>query len=136
MKTIVRKTILALVIPAAVVLAWFYTTIYGLDKFIIPNELGRFGLNDRSDLIYNEDCSFDILIQKEKPSGEMIKNWLPNDGKPSLIVLRFYLPTDKLLKDEWKYPKIIYHLNLNASTHSVISASAFSLLSSSHTIYN
>lgn len=82
-------------------------SIYGLDKFIIPNELGRFGLNDRSDLVYNEDGSFDILIQKEKPLGKMVKNWLPNDGKPSLIVLRFYLPTDKLLKDEWKYPEII-----------------------------
>lgn len=81
-------------------------SIYGLDKFIIPNELGRFGLNDRSNLTYNEDGSFDILIQKDRPSDKLVSNWLPNDGKPSLIVLRFYLPTEKLLKDEWKYPEI------------------------------
>lgn len=35
------------------------------------NEIGRFGLNDRSDLVYNEDGSFDILIQKERPKGKM-----------------------------------------------------------------
>lgn len=81
-------------------------SIYGLDKFIISNEIGRFGLNDRSDLVYNEDGSFDILIQKERPEGKMVNNWLPNVGKPSLIVLRFYLPTEQLLKDEWRYPEI------------------------------
>lgn len=81
-------------------------SIYGLDKFIIANEIGRFGLNDRSDLVYNEDGSFDIIIQKERPEEKMVNNWLPNVGKPSLIVLRFYLPTEQLLKDEWKYPEI------------------------------
>ena len=81
-------------------------SIYGLDKFAIPNEMNRFGLNDRSDLVYNEDGSFDILIQKERPEGEMVRNWLPNGGQPSLIVLRFYLPTKQLLNNEWKYPEI------------------------------
>lgn len=82
-------------------------SIYGLNKFIIPNEIDRFGLNDRSDLVYNEDGSFDIFIQKNRPEGEMERNWLPNAGQPSLIVLRFYLPTEQLLKDEWKYPEIL-----------------------------
>lgn len=58
-------------------------------------------------IAYNEDGSFDIFIQKNRPEGEMERNWLPNAGQPSLIVLRFYLPTEQLLKDKWKYPEIL-----------------------------
>lgn len=81
-------------------------SVYGLNKFVIPNEQNRFGLNDRSNLVYNKDGSFDILIQKDRPEREMVNNWIPNAGQPVLVVLRFYLPKEQLLKDEWRYPEI------------------------------
>ena len=62
----------------------------------------------RSDIEYNEDGSFDIYIQKSEPEGIRKMNWLPNEGKPSLIVLRLYLPSEQIIKGEWKNPDIIF----------------------------
>lgn len=82
-------------------------TVYGDDKFQIPNEINRYGINDRSDITINSDGSFDIYVQREKPSAEKVKNWLPSGEKGIQLVLRLYLPQQSILDGSWKLPIVV-----------------------------
>lgn len=81
-------------------------TVYGEDQFLIPNELDRNGINDRSPLILNDDGSLDIYIQKERPSEDKVNNWLPVGKDAFGLVLRMYSPEDAILEGTWNLPKI------------------------------
>lgn len=80
---------------------------YGDDKFQIPNEINRYGINDRSDIAINPDGSFDIYLQGKRPAEDRIKNWLPSGENGFLIVLRLYLPQQSILDGSWKLPTVI-----------------------------
>lgn len=80
---------------------------YGTDKFQIPNEIGRYGLNDRSKIDLNEDGSFDIYVQRSRPSDSEFNNWIPSGDKGICLVLRLYLPRKEILDGSWKLPRII-----------------------------
>lgn len=82
-------------------------TAYGDDKFQIPNEIHRYGINDRSDIEMNPDGSFDIYLQRERPAEDRIKNWLPSGEQGFLIVLRLYLPQQSILDGSWKLPTVV-----------------------------
>lgn len=81
-------------------------TVYGDDKFQIPNELNRSGLNDRSPIVKNEDGSFDIYIQRDRPEEGRVPNWLPSGERGIVVVLRLYLPRTELLDGTWKLPTL------------------------------
>lgn len=81
-------------------------TIYGEDRYLLENEIRRTGINDRSKFHINEDGSFDILIQREKPDEEFADNWLPSGKKGFLLVLRCYLAREEILNESWKLPAI------------------------------
>lgn len=77
-------------------------TAYGSDDFLIDNEINRYCINDRSDVIYNEDGSLDIVISKNTPNTP---NWLPvSDGEFHLF-MRIYTPDMDTLSD-WQAPTI------------------------------
>ncbi len=80
---------------------------YGTDKFQIPNEIGRYGLNDRSKIDLNEDGSFDIYVQRDRPSEDKFNNWIPSGSQGLCLVLRLYLPRKEILDGTWEMPKII-----------------------------
>ncbi|MCL2423393.1 MAG: DUF1254 domain-containing protein [Micrococcales bacterium] len=80
-------------------------TAYGEDDFLIANDLGRYAINDRSDLVLNEDGSLDILLQADSPTEKM-GNWLPVGSGPFHLYLRIYLPAKAVQDGAWSAPTI------------------------------
>ncbi|MCD8356965.1 MAG: DUF1214 domain-containing protein [Clostridia bacterium] len=81
-------------------------TVYGEDQFLIPNELDRNGINDRSDFQLNADGSLDIYLQNIRPSANEISNWLPVGAEKFGLVLRLYSPSESILNGTWQLPTI------------------------------
>lgn len=81
-------------------------TIYGEDRYLIQNEIRRYGINDRSPFRLNEDGSLDIYVQRKQPGAEWFENWLPSGEQGFLLVLRLYLPRKEILNKTWTFPKI------------------------------
>lgn len=86
---------------------WSVTIYDSSDNLLIDNEIGRYCINDRSDVRYQEDGSLDILIQKEKPDAEWQSNWLPACEGEFHLYLRVYLPEDEVVRNEWSMPMIL-----------------------------
>ncbi len=88
--------------------AFWSLTAYNADEFLVENELNRFALGDRDDLIYNKDGSLDLYIQSESPSKEKLSNWLPipKEGAFSLT-LRIYWPKEEVLNGNWEVPFVV-----------------------------
>jgi len=69
---------------------WSLTT-YSNDMFFVPNPLGRYLINDRSDLHYNADGSLDLYLQHDKPTDpDQLKNWLPAPEGLFRVIYRLY----------------------------------------------
>ncbi|KAL2864113.1 uncharacterized protein BJX67DRAFT_228759 [Aspergillus lucknowensis] len=95
-------------------------TAYGPDLYLIPNELDRYSLGDRSNLTYSDgqpiydggdrDESFQIVVQPADvvPPGNWTSNWLPapTGGGDFDVTLRFYAPSDELSNGGWTFPKV------------------------------
>ncbi len=85
-------------------------TAYDNDSFLIPNELKRYNINDRSDFKLNDDGSLDVLLTSDE---ELIKQGvgdngeylLPTDADGFHLFLRIYLPDMEGLKT-WKAPTV------------------------------
>ncbi|MBN1166908.1 MAG: DUF1254 domain-containing protein [Methanospirillaceae archaeon] len=84
---------------------WSFT-VYGGDNFLIPNEINRYCINDRSNVTYNEDGSLDILLQNEKPDDDRVGNWLPVGTDDFRINMRIYGPDLDKIRSSWKTPHI------------------------------
>ena len=99
-------------------------TVYDGSGYLIPNELNRYVLGDRSALTYKDgspvygedegsgkrDGPFEILLQAADvpPPKDWISNWLPapaGGGKFSFS-MRFYGAEDCMSNGEWSYPVI------------------------------
>lgn len=82
-------------------------TAYGEDDFLIDNEIDRYLINDRSDLVFNEDGSLDILVQADMPEDTgKLGNWLPVGKDRFHLYLRIYLPAEQALSGAWQPPTI------------------------------
>lgn len=69
---------------------WSFT-MYDRDGFLVPNELDRYVLNDRSELHYNEDGSLDLYLQHDKPTDpDQAANWLPAPEGELYVLWRMY----------------------------------------------
>jgi hypothetical protein len=72
-------------------------TMYGDDQFMVPNQIDRYSIGDRSRLSYNDDGSLDIYIQHDSPGADLESNWLPAPNGPFSLSLRMYLPSPRAL---------------------------------------
>jgi hypothetical protein len=88
------------------VAAFWSITMYDAEGFQIPNELDRFAIGDRDPLVFNEDGSLDIYIQKENPGPERESNWLPSASGPSGVTMRLYGPENDALDGTWTPPPV------------------------------
>lgn len=88
--------------------AFWSLTAYNADEFLVKNDLNRFALGDRDDLIYNKDGSLDLYIQSTPPEKEKRNNWLPipNDGR-FYLTLRLYWPKEEVLDGKWEIPFVV-----------------------------
>jgi hypothetical protein len=74
---------------------------------LIDNELNRYLINDRSDVVYNDDGSLDILLQAQPPEDEAtMGNWLPVKEEQFHLYMRIYLPDESVFNGKWEMPTI------------------------------
>lgn len=82
-------------------------TVYNAANFLIDNPLSRYDINDRDRLIFNEDGSLDIIVQKDAPADSlMADNWLPVADDDFHLYLRIYLPHEDVLNGSWSAPTV------------------------------
>ena len=88
--------------------AFWSVTMYDAEGFPVPNEIDRYAIGDRDDLIFNEDGSLDIYIQHEPPGAESESNWLPSPPAGVLgVTMRLYEPAPQALSGEWWPPAVV-----------------------------
>jgi len=76
--------------------------------FFTENPIGRYAIGDRTPgLIKNPDGGFEILLQRERPSGDMAANWLPSPAGRMRLALRAYLPRREIRDRSWRVPALI-----------------------------
>ncbi|KAJ4187104.1 hypothetical protein NW755_007198 [Fusarium falciforme] len=93
-------------------------TIYDVDAYLIPNDLDRYTLGDRSNFTLmdgsisssSEDGPFQILIQPSNvpPPANWTSNWLPApaDRKGFQMNLRFYGGEEAMANGSYVYPLV------------------------------
>jgi hypothetical protein len=81
-------------------------TVYDANYFFVENPLGRYTLSARDTFKVNGDGSLDFYLQKYPPGADREANWLPAPEGNFILTLRFYWPTESLLKGAWKIPAV------------------------------
>tara|TARA_B100000767_G_scaffold272404_1_gene299986 strand:- start:8558 stop:9235 length:678 start_codon:yes stop_codon:yes gene_type:complete len=88
--------------------AFWSLTAYNNNEFLVKNDMNRFALGDRDDLLYNKDGSLDLYIQSNPTSEDKLTNWLPIPEKGIFfLTLRLYWPQEKVLKGNWTPPQVV-----------------------------
>jgi hypothetical protein len=87
--------------------AFWSITMYDEAGFQVPNELDRFAIGDRDDLVYNADGSLDIHLQPDNPGPERVANWLPSVAGRAGVTMRLYLPRAEALTGGWSAPPVV-----------------------------
>ena len=87
--------------------AFWSLTMYDPESYLVPNEIDRYALGDRSGLTHDADGSLTLYIQSEKPDPSNETNWLPapNEGRFKLA-LRLYSPKPEVTQGVWQPPPI------------------------------
>jgi hypothetical protein len=86
--------------------AFWSITMYDAEGYQVANELDRFAIGDRDQLMYNSDGSLDILIQNTNPGSDRQANWLPAPTGPLGITMRLYAPRPEILDGRWTPPPV------------------------------
>ena len=74
---------------------WWSITVYGVDNFLIPNDLNRYSYSGNS-VTYDRNGKFTIYLSKTPKPG----NWLPlGDRRRFLLSLRLYNPGESIRRD-------------------------------------
>ncbi|MBB6627214.1 DUF1254 domain-containing protein [Nocardioides sp. KIGAM211] len=84
--------------------AFWSLTMYQRDNFLHANEIDRYAVGDRTrGLRLNPDGSLTIYLQHRKPHGaKRAANWLPAPAGAFHVILRLYLPRDRVLDGGWR----------------------------------
>ena len=85
--------------------AFWSLTLYGPDRFFVPNDLGRFALGDRSPGLATPDGGLEIVVSATPPPGEEDR-WLPAPAGEFSLMLRLYLPRPEAIDLSWTPPSI------------------------------
>jgi len=85
-------------------------TMYNDKGFLVENQARRYNIKGNDDmLVYNEDGSLKLVIQKEKPEPFWENNWLPAPDGQFYMILRLYGPSEDAIEGKVVIPSI----NLN-----------------------
>jgi len=74
---------------------------YDSESYLVPNELDRYAVGDRSPFTYAPDGSLTIYIQHENPGPDKESNWLPAPEDKMRLALRLYVPDDRVINRRW-----------------------------------
>lgn len=82
-------------------------TMYDAEQFLVSNNIERYSLGDRSDLLsLNDDGSLTIYLQKESPGVDFESNWLPAPDDDFSINMRMYGPREDVISGNYVLPVI------------------------------
>jgi len=85
---------------------WSFTVYESSTEFIVPNEIKRYSVSDRTDLKPDADGGCTVYIQNKRPSEDKVSNWLPIASSEILVCLRLYLPEDFVCCGDYVPPGI------------------------------
>jgi hypothetical protein len=85
--------------------AFWSVTLYGMDRYLAANELGRHALGNRSPLVRETDGSLNLHISHRRPPGPQ-QNWLPAPDARFYLILRLYHPQKRLLDGQYRFPEV------------------------------
>lgn len=85
--------------------AFWSLTIGDNNNHFVKNELNRYSLSDRSELVPNTDGSIDLYIQNTAPLGKQ-SNWLPAPSGNFILWFRVYLPEKKIIEGKYRIPEV------------------------------
>ncbi len=86
---------------------WSVVAVTAKDSRVIANPLGRYLLNDQSDLKLNTDGSLTLTFAPKLPDGVPQSNWLPTpQGQEYNLTYRFYAPAKYLVEGRY-YPPLL-----------------------------
>jgi len=94
--------------PSAHVNAFWSLTLYSVPDFrVVPNDLGRYNLNNVSPLKANADGSTSLWLAPELPKDVPQSNWLPTPaGKGFSLNFRMYVAKPEVVQGNWFPPPI------------------------------
>jgi hypothetical protein len=83
-------------------------TLYDQFHFFAPNAIDRYSLGTKSKgLGFAADGSLTIFVQKEKPDGDKLPNWLPAPDGPFSLYIRAYWPLPPIQDGQWTPPPVV-----------------------------
>jgi hypothetical protein len=87
--------------------AFWSMTVYGSDYNLIPNQINRYSIGDRTPGVKkNADGGTTFYFQNESPGPDKESNWLPTGSEAWFTILRIYIPQPEVINVEWKCPPI------------------------------
>jgi hypothetical protein len=86
--------------------AFWSITLYDLEGFQVPNDLGRFAVSSWMPFQYNPDGALDLYFQNQRPGPDTEANWLPAAKGPFNLTMRIYAPKPEALTGRWSPPPI------------------------------
>jgi hypothetical protein len=90
--------------------AFWSVTIYGKDRYLVPNPIGRYAIGDRTKgLRRGRDGSLTIYVQHSRPKGAAGANWLPAPSGSFRLAMRIYEPRRSVLTGRWVPPPVQPH---------------------------
>ena len=86
--------------------AFWSVTLYGADRYLYPNAIGRHSIGDRTQgLHYDSDGSLTLLFAHQAPTDAAQRaNWMPTPAGHFYLILRLYYPPVDARK--WKVPPL------------------------------
>ena len=69
--------------------------------YLVPNELDRYAVGDRTSFTYAPDGSLTIYIQHGSPGPDKQANWLPAPEGKFRLALRLYVPDKRVVDRAW-----------------------------------
>jgi hypothetical protein len=88
--------------------AFWSMAAYGTDNNLIPNQINRYSIGDRTQGIKrNADGGITFYFQNESPGPGKESNWLPTGSEAWFTILRMYIPNPEVINAEWKCPPIV-----------------------------
>ncbi len=85
--------------------AFWSLTAYGMDMYLIENEIDRWSISDRTPgLVYGEDGSLTIIISATRPT--QTSNWLPVPPGPYMMGMRVYEGHQEVIDCDWFPPAL------------------------------
>ena len=88
---------------------WSLSMYDGATQLFIDNPLDRYLVNSamNGDFLFEDNGSLVVHVQKSPPGADREANWLPAPDGIFYLVLRLYLPEQRVLDGEWAPPALL-----------------------------